>query len=209
MIATPDVKQPRLMTPEEFLEWEFHQEGRYEYVDGRIAKMAGESPEHNEISSNMLFEIKGAFRGRPCKVYMAEVRVRVAETRYRYPDIVALCETPKFADTRPKTLLNPQVVIEVLSHSTQHIDLSEKMNEYFAMDSVTDYILVAQNRLWVERYNRRGPDQWNIRAYNKAEDSLVIEAIGVTLTLTDIYRDIVFDAAETLVPDDPSAPTKA
>ena len=196
MVAMPAPPQPRLMTPEEFLAWEYQQEGRYEYVEGKIIAMAGESPEHNQISGNMYLKIGNAIERPRCKVYFAEIRVRVAETRYRYPDIMALCGTPQFADTRPKTLLNPQIVIEVLSGSTQHIDREDKLQEYLALDSVTDYCIAAQNRTRILHYHRRGPEEWNIRLYSKPEDTIILEAIGVTLTLADIYRDLVFAAPE-------------
>ena len=196
MVAMPEAKKSRVMTAEEFLEWEYCQAGRYEYIDGRIVEMAGESPEHNRISGKIYRRIGNALEDTPCAVYFAEVRVRVSQTRYRYPDITALCVTPQFADTRPQTLLNPQIVIEVLFLSTREIDLIDKIAEYLALDSVTDYLLLEQNQMRAVHYRPTGPTSWTAQIYAAPESVISLEAIGVTLNLADIYRNIVFPAPQ-------------
>ena len=196
MVAMPELKKPRVMTPEEFLEWEYHQEGRYEYADGRIIEMAGESPEHNEISGNIYREIGNVIQRPRCKVYFAEVRVRVAGTRYRYPDVTALCGTPQFDAARPRTLLNPQIVIEVLSGSTRHIDLSEKLQEYLALGSVTDYLVFDQEQVQATHYRPAGPLAYTAQIYTAVDSVISLEPIGVTLNLADAYSYVDLPASQ-------------
>ena len=196
MVATPELQKPRVMTPEEFLEWEYCQEGRYEYVDGRIIEMAGEAPEHNEISGNIYRKIGNVIQRPHCKVYFAEVRVRVAGTRYRYPDVTALCGAPQFDAARPRTLLNPQVVIEVLSGSTRHIDLSENLQEYLALGSVTDYLIFDQDQMQATHYRPTGPLSYTAQIYTAADAVISLEPIGVTLNLADAYSYVDLPAPQ-------------
>ncbi len=197
MVAAPELPNPpRVMTPEEFLEWEAEQEGRYEYADGRIIEMAGEAPEHNQISGKIYRRIGNALEDTSCVVYIAEVRFRVSGTRYRYPDVTALCGTPQFADTRPRTLLNPQVVIEVLSRSTRDIDLIDKLAEYLALDSVTDYLIFEQTQMRAVHYRPTGPKSYSTQIYTEADDAISLDSLGVTLTLGDIYRRVTLSAPE-------------
>ena len=159
--------------------------------------MAGESPEHNEISGKIYRLIGNAIERPRCKAYFAEVRVRVSATRYRYPDITALCGTPQFADTRPRTLLNPQIVIEVLSSSTREIDFIDKLAEYIALDSVTDYLIFEQNQMRAFHYRPANPMAWTAQIYNTPEAVIALETIGVTLALADIDRNIALPAPRT------------
>lgn len=189
-------------TPEEYLAWEEKQETRHEYVNGKILAMAEESPEHNEIALNIATEFKLAFRGRSCKVYMEGVRVRVSPTQYRYPDVVAVCGDLDFADTNPKTLLNPIVIFEILSASTGLQDSTDKLAEYTRLATVTDYVIVAQTQSLVIHYHRQNSEPWTTRLYTQRVEAYRFDALDVTLTLAEIYTGILFpphnatDAAE-------------
>ena len=182
----------RLYTPEEYFQIDECSEERLEYVNGEIIAMAGESPEHNEIALNLSLNIKTQFRGRRCKIYMENVRVRVSHRQRRYPDVVALCGEPQFQNTRPQTLLNPMVIFEVLSSSTQNKDAGEKFDEYAQNDAMTDYVLVAQDRMRVRHYRRLNEKDWQVSSSTQAEEIVRLESLDVSLTLADIYAEITF-----------------
>ena len=197
MVAVPELKKPRVMTPEEFLEWEYHQEGRYEYVEGEITCKNGEEPEHNIITGNIYIEIHKALENRPGKVYAISIRVRAASAKFRYPSVIALSGEPEFENTRPETLLNPQVLVEVLSDETRTIDLVDKLYEYLAMDSVTDYLIFEQNQMRALHHKPCGPQSYSTRIYTAPEDVIALEVIGMTLKLADIYRNVDRQARRT------------
>jgi len=200
MVATPKIatRHPAtkmsnsLYTPEEYFERDECSEERLEYVNGEIIAMAGTSLEHNDVAGNIYFGIKTQFRGRPCKVYIESVRVRVSDTRYRYPDVVALCGEAQLLNSNPKTLTNPVAIFEVLSSSTQHKDTGEKFDEYAQNDTLTDYVLVAQDTMRVRHYRRLNEKDWRISSYTLAEEIVRLESLDVSLTLADIYNEITF-----------------
>ncbi len=200
MVAAPKIatRRPapksakRLYTPEEYFERDECFDGRLEYVNGEIIAMAGESPEHNKVAGNIYLNLRISFRGRSCEVYIENVRVRVSESQYRYPDVVALCGEPEFENTRPQTLLNPMVVFEVLSSSTEHKDTGEKFDEYLQNPTLTDYVLVAQDAMRVRHVHRISENDWQVFSYTQPEDILHLESLDVSLTLADIYAEITF-----------------
>lgn len=165
---------------------------RHEYVDGEIQAMSGETPNHNIIAGNVYVRLRLALDGRPCQSFIENIRVRVTPTRYRYPDVTALCGEAHFDEQNPPALLNPVVVVEVLSPSTTHIDLGEKFIEYRRLETVRDYILVAQDQVEVTHYARQSEGRWLVSIYNGLEDVLTISSVDVSLTLSDIYRQIIF-----------------
>ena len=116
--------------------------------------------------------------------------MRVSDRQYRYPDVVALCGEEHFQDTRPQTILNPMVIFEVLSSSTQNKDAGEKFDEYAQNDTMTDYVLVAQDTMRVRHYRRLNEKDWQISSYTQAEEIVRLESLEVSLTLADIYAEI-------------------
>ncbi len=160
--------------------------------DGEVRAMSGSTPPHNRIALNVSIQIDRAFEDRECEVYMDDIRTRVSPGQYRYPDVVAVCGPAQFDKGNPPALLNPMVVIEVLSPSTQNVDRGEKADEYRNLPTLTDYVLVAQHRVFVTHYARRGAMQWVFTDYTALTDTLTLTSIDVTLTLADIYRKIVF-----------------
>ncbi len=181
-------------TVQEYFALERTSDTRHEYVDGEILAMAGETPTHNRIAGNIYLSLEIAFGTRPCQAYFENVRARVSSTRYRYPDIAALCGEAIFDRERPPSLLNPSVIFEVLSTSTEGSDREDKFNEYRQLESLTDYLLVAQDRIEVAHYTRQSARQWMVTIYMEPEDSLTLPSLGVDLTLTDVYRKIVFES---------------
>ena len=178
---------------------------RYEYVEGEIIPMLGDSLAHNQIAGNFSVFLDRAFGDRDCAVYIESIRLRVSPTKYRYPDVLALCGEPVTDGKNPPALLNPMLVVEVLSPSTQAIDQGEKFFEYWHIPGLTDYVLVAQEAVSVTHCARQNDRQWSATEYTSLTDSLTFASLGVTLALSDIYRKMVFPAPVATVPAEPSA----
>jgi Uma2 family endonuclease len=178
------------VTPEEYLALERASEFRSELIDGQIVAMSGTSRAHSLIVVNLAREISVQLRGRPCEIYIADMRVRVAPTGlYTYPDLAGLCGEPRLEDGHHDTLTNPALVIEVLSPSTEAYDRGEKFAQYRALDSLCEYVLVAQDRMRVEHY-RRQEAQWVLTALDGPDAVLNLESIGCTVRLADIYEKV-------------------
>jgi len=178
----------------EYMEMERISDIRHEYVNGVVIAMSGESLEHNQIAGNVHMRIELAFGDRVCRVFIENIRVRVSPSQYRYPDVVALCGAPAVDDSKPPVLLNPNVIVEVLSPSTEQFDREGKFMEYRQIGSLTDYVLIEQDHISVVHAARIGPNEWMIRDYSNPDDQLTFAALDVSLTLTDIYRKVTFQS---------------
>jgi Uma2 family endonuclease len=188
-------KEP--MTPAEYLAFERQSEQRHEYYRGEIFAMAGASLAHNRITSNILFELQSQFRERPCDAFVIDMRTKIPNVGlYTYPDIVALCGEPEFEDNVFDTLTNPQMVIEVLSPSTESYDRGQKFQFYRQNESLTDYLLVAQNRLSVEHFRRQPSGEWLLRGYTELDDVIQVESLDCSLSLKEIYLKVDFKEDE-------------
>ena len=177
----------RVYTAKEYLALERAADHKSELVNGRIYAMAGASFAHIRIVSKLVISIGARLLGGPCGVYANELRVKVSQTgMYTYPDVVALCEPPRLEDAHGDTLLNPAVIIEVLSDSTERYDRGEKFAHYRKIESLREYILVAQDKISVEQYVRHG-EHWIPSAIDDIDGSLRIETIGCEVPLRDIY----------------------
>ncbi len=184
----------RLFTPEEYLMLENQAGYKSQYVAGEIYAMAGAEPEHIDIVTNIDFALKTLFGERPCKSYTTDLRVRVAAGEmYTYPDLVALCGEPLFdRSSHPAVLLNPQVIFEVLSPSTETFDRGEKFVRYRSLESLTDYVLVAADSMRVEHLTRQADRSWTMTEYCQPGDRVPLRPLGLDLTLAQIYRHIAF-----------------
>ena len=184
----------RLFTPEEYLILENRAAYKSQYVAGEIYAMAGTEPEHVVIVGNIDFALKTLFGERPCNSYTTDLRVKIAEAEmYTYPDVAALCGEPEFdRSSRPSMLLNPQVIFEVLSPSTETFDRGEKFLRYRTLESLTDYVLVAVDAMWVEHHTRQENGSWTMTEYRQSTDRVPLRPLGGELTLTQIYRRVVF-----------------
>lgn len=148
-------------TPQQYLALERAAETKSEFFNGEIFAMAGASREHNLIATNVVRELSAQLKGRPCETYPGDMRVKVSETGlYTYPDVVVVCGEPRFEDEHGDTLLNPTLVVEVLSPSTEAYDRGEKSSHYRRLASLAEYVLIAQDRCHVERYARRPDGLW-------------------------------------------------
>ena len=189
----------RFFTPEEYLLLEDQADYKSQYVDGEIFAMAGAEPEHVEIMVNIAAELRQHFRGRPCRSYSSDMRVRVQPGGlWTYPDVVALCGEPQFDRTNaPATLLNPQVIFEVLSPSTAAFDRGDKFNRYRLLDSLTDYVLIAVDRMQVEHHTRLDDGTWRLAGYHQPTDTVPLVSLSCELPLAEIYEKITFPSPPT------------
>ncbi len=183
--------QTSYLTPQEYLAMERLAQYKSEYFDGEIFAMSGASPAHNRVVANALTEINLQFKKRPCLVYANDMRVKVSPTGlYTYPDIVALCGPPRFDDNQKDTLLNPTVIIEVLSDSTQAYDRGKKFQHYRTLESLQEYLLIAQEECHVEHYVRQSGNEWLLTETNDLAAVIHLAAIQCQLALADIYDKV-------------------
>jgi Uma2 family endonuclease len=190
MSAAPHL--PRY-TVAEYLAFERDSETKHEFIQGEIVAMAGASREHGRIVFNVTGQFYLQLREKPCEVFPGDIRVQVNPWIYYYPDIVAVCGTPHFEDKELDTLLNPTLLIEVLSRSTHKKDKGDKTEQYLSMESLQDYLMIAQDHPLVEHYQRQDVDQWLLTRYRTLGATLDLLSIGCTLSLADVYDKVNFD----------------
>ena len=192
-VETPAAQS--FLTPEEYLAKERKALTKSEYRNGQIHVMPGASHEHNIIMGNTFAELHTQLRDRACIVYPSDMRVKVSTTgRYTYPDVIVVCDEPRFEDSHSDTLLNPTVLIEVLSPSTAAYDLGEKFRRYQYLDSLCEYILISQDRVRVEHYLRQ-EQTWDLTEFHALSDVLQLVSIGCELSLQAIYAKVQFPEA--------------
>lgn len=193
-----------LYSIEEYLALERASEQRHEYIDGCIYAMAGESPVHGDICANLGGELHARLKGTDCRVRSKDTKVhsgptprhpRTTEGFFSYPDLVVICGEPKYHDEFRDVVLNPTVIIEVLSKSTESFDRGEKFHRYQAWNpTLTDYLLVSQTAPIIEHFSRQADGSWSYKIYQGLERDLIIESIGCELRLADVYDRIVFES---------------
>jgi Uma2 family endonuclease len=184
--------QPKtFLTPEEYLEIERKAEFKSEYFNGEMFAMAGAKQAHNLIVTNLIAGLHQQFRTRPCQVYATDMRVRVRATGlYTYPDIIAVCGEPRFLDEQRDTLLNPGLIVEVLSPSTEAYDRGRKFEHYKSLESIREYLLVAADRIHADLYTRQADGRWMLTSADKLDDSLTLESVDAGLLLADLYEKV-------------------
>ena len=190
--------QPKThLTPEQYLEIERKAEFKSEYFQGEMFAMSGAREPHILIVANAVASLHQQFRQRPCKAYSNDMRVRVTPTGlYAYPDVVIVRGEPRFLDNTFDTLLNPNVIVEVLSESTENYDRSRKFELYRSLESLAEYVLISSLRVSVERYTRQPDSSWNYIAKASLEDSLDLPSVGCHLALADLYEKVDFSPPE-------------
>ena len=187
----PPLAEP-YVTPAEYLAAERRSAHGSEYVNGRVYAMGGASRAHNLIVGNTFAEIRAQLRGRPCEAYVNDMRVKVQRTgMYTYPDVVGLCEEPRLEDEHVDTLLNPALIVEVLSPSTESYDRDETFAHYRRLESLREYVLIAQETCRVEHFRREG-DHWVLTEISGPDAELAISSLGCSIKLRDIYDRVEF-----------------
>jgi len=188
------VSVKRKWTVDEYLAFEREREIRHEYFDGEIFAMSGAGPAHVDIRTNTQTSLVIQLRGRPCKVNDQDMRVKTASGLYTYPDISVVCGERAFNDDKPPSLLNPTVIVEVLSPSTESYDRGDKFRHYRSIPSFREYVLISSTHQQIEHFARTADDSWRITVADAPDGAIALESIGCTLTLADIYVDVVFEA---------------
>ncbi|MCG6942063.1 MAG: Uma2 family endonuclease [Thiohalocapsa sp.] len=166
---------------------------RHEYLDGEVFAMTGASWEHNLITANLVGELHAALKGHPCRVLTNDLRVYAADANAgTYPDVAVLCGAPEFYDQRRDTLINPTLLIEVLSPSTEGYDRGGKFASYRTLPSLRQYVLVAQDRQAIDVFTRETDQRWVMTSYTAADRNVVFDVIDCTIAMTDLYAGVEF-----------------
>jgi Uma2 family endonuclease len=192
-------------TVDEYLRLERLAEERHEYLDGMIYAMAGESPDHGRICVNLTMSLGAQLRRAGCEVFSKDLKVRcgpLPRTQrsrrglFAYPDLVVVCGALEFHDQAQEVLINPTVIIEVLSLSTEAFDRGEKFRRYRTwLPTFTDYVLVAQDQPVIEHYHRGEDGLWTLRTLEGLEAQLHLETIGCTVALAEVYERVAFSSS--------------
>src|ERR1700722_4745315 len=189
MASSPVTK----VTEEEYLALDRAAEVRSEFLDGEMWAMSGGSMQHSQLGMNLSGLLYNALLEGDCQAFTPDFRVRVAPGRmYAYPDITVVCGKPLLADNQQDTLLNPTVIFEILSPSTEKYDRGVKFQFYRAIQSLRDYVLVSQDRVLIEKYTRTEAGTWTLRDYQRLEDAFTIESIDTRLPVGPIYHRVEF-----------------
>lgn len=187
-------RERRQFTPDEYLALERGASTRSEFLEGEIFAMAGSSLEHDTITANLGGLLHARLRGRECQVLTSNMKVRTRSNGlFSYPDVTVFCGPPRFHDPRRDVLTNPSVIFEVLSPSTEDFDRGKKRFLYQSIDSLTEYVLVAQDEPLVEHWSRRDDGQWLVSTLQGPGAALVLGSIDCTLPLDEIYERVSFE----------------
>lgn len=190
-VSTQPPTTNALLSPEEYLAAEREAETRNEYVDGEVCPMTGASVDHSQIAINLGHELMKQLQARPCRVLLIDLKVRLPDSRkFFYPDVTVVCGELQFHDNRRDVILNPLLIIEVLSPSTEAFDRGEKFQAYQTIESLREYLLVAQDKPAVEQYVRQADGTWTYRAVTGLESSLSLPSIECTLNLGAVYDKV-------------------
>jgi len=182
------------LTVEEYLVIERQALCKSEYCDGEMFAMAGASRRHNLIALNIGAELRMQLQQRPCEVYSSDMRVKISHTGlYTYPDVVVVCDEPLFEDADVDTLLNPIVLVEVLSPSTADYDRGGKFEHYRTLPSLQAYLLVAQERCHVVHYTRHQDNTWLLAETFDIQDCIYLPSICCNLLLSEVYAKVQLD----------------
>ena len=192
--------QKRYYTPEEYLELEEAADYKSEYIDGQIIPMAGGTANHNRISLNLSAALNFAFRQQDYEVFMGDVRLWITQKRtYTYPDVMILAGEPEFFNNRKDIILNPQIIVEVLSKSTKGYDREDKFQAYRTISTFQEYLLIDQTRIHVDQFSKTGKKQWTLREYDEEDEVIALVTVPFEISLQDLYNKVKFEPVESEV----------
>jgi len=192
-----------LLTEKEYLAKERRAEFRSEYYRGEMFAMAGARYEHNRVKDNISRLLGNALEKTPCFPLTSDMRVHIpATTLYTYPDVVVVCGKPEFQDQQHDVLLNPHVIIEVLSESTEKYDRGAKFQQYQHLTSLREYILVAQDEARVERYVRQANNDWLLTNFVGLDASVTVQSVQATIPLSQVYEGVELKNPQTVAPEE-------
>ncbi len=186
--------QTRDYTPEEYLAIEEFSEYKSEYINGQIIPMAGGSTNHNRIALNFSSALNFAFKQQDYEVFIGDVRLWIPEKRiFTYPDVMIIAGEPEYVNNRTDIIVNPVVIIEVLSKSTQAYDREGKFNAYRTIPSFQEYLLIDQTRIHVEQSFITGKKQGWFREYDEEDEAIALAALPFQISLNDLYSKVKFE----------------
>ena len=191
------VTQTRYYTPEEYLELEERAEFKSEYRDGEIVPMTGGTTNHNEIALNFAAYLKFALKKQPYRVYMEGVKLWIPTYRqFTYPDVMVIKGEPIYTDRAKTTVMNPILIVEVLSKSTQNYDRGDKFEYYRSISEMKEYILIDQKRFYAMQYVKNDAQQWVLSEYVGDDKAIVLNSLDFEIVFEDLYEGVDFDSQE-------------
>lgn len=191
MIAQVETKT---YTAQEYLELEINSEERHEFINGEIILMAGGTPDHNEITTNLVLALKLALKGKPYRTFSSDQRLWVPQfNNYTYPDVMVVAKPIELQSGRTDTITNPLLIAEVLSKGTRAYDLDDKFAAYRSIPSFQEYLLIDQYRLQVQQYSKTEANKWIFSEYSCAGDRVSLTSIPVEFLVADLYENIEFE----------------
>lgn len=185
------VQEQRLYTPEEYLNLEVDAEFRSEYDNGVITPMTGGTTDHNQLCINCVLALTLSLKGQPYRAFMGDVKVWVpASQKFRYPDVMVTAGEPEYYQNRKTTVTNPQIIIEVLSNSTEEFDREDKFRLYQSIPSFQEYLLIDQSQIAIDHFYKTQPKHWQIDQFDDQDTEIKLKSIDVTLSIAEIYDKV-------------------
>ncbi|MEM1280810.1 MAG: Uma2 family endonuclease [Cyanobacteria bacterium P01_H01_bin.152] len=181
-------------TAEDYLALEVESDLRHEYRNGEMIPMTGGTPAHNEINSVLNALLRFALQGQPYSIFVTDQRLWIPDLdQYTYPDIMVTPRPPELKPGRKDTVMNPIVLAEVLSDSTEKYDRGDKFAAYRTISTFQEYLLIAQDKPHVEQYTKQAANQWLFTEYHDLSATFKLQSVGVTITLADLYEAVFSD----------------
>lgn len=189
--------EQRYYTPEEYLSLEQQADVKHAYLNGQIVPMAGGTTNHNRIALNFSIALDRVLGEENYEIFISDIRLWIPDYRiYTYPDVMLIAGATQYWNNRTDTILNPQVIIEVLSDSTGGYDREGKFEVYRSIPSFQEYVLVSQTKIQVEQFSRTGKKRWELREYDAEDEAIELNTIPFQLNLEELYRRVKFDAGK-------------
>ncbi|MEA5596468.1 Uma2 family endonuclease [Rivularia sp. UHCC 0363] len=190
-------QEKKLYTPSEYLEFEVNSEERHEYINGEVICVTGGTPNHNQITGNFYASLNFGLKRQPYRVFVADQRIWIPQRRiYTYPDVMVVQGDLQLQQGRKDTILNPLMIVEVLSKSTRSYDKDEKFSVYRTIPTFQEYILIDQYTMQVEQYFKTGKNSWTFSEYYDANETVSLNSINFEISLEDIYDKVEFENIE-------------
>jgi Uma2 family endonuclease len=189
--------KPQRYSPEEYLAIEVESEEKHEFHDGEIIPMAGGLPNHNQIAGNIYATLNFALRGKPYQAFVTDQRLWIPAKRlYTYPDVMVMTLPLVLQEGRKDVVMNPLLIVEVLSKSTAVYDREEKFRAYRTIPTFQEYVLIDQYSQHIEHYVKVGAKKWNLQEYDEADTVVQLSSVGLELAIVDIYDKVSFEVEE-------------
>jgi Uma2 family endonuclease len=190
--------QQKYYSPEEYLVLEEAADYKSEYIDGQIVPMPGGSANHNRITGNVFVALNVAFKTQDFEAFMNDLRLWIPERRiYTYPDVMVVEGEPEYVNDRTDMIINPQVIVEVLSNSTQGYDRTDKFAAYRTIPTFEEYLLFDQTKIYVEQYSKTANKRWSFREYDIEDETISLTSVELEISMVDIYNKVKFETVET------------